>query len=166
MTELTQVNSDFFFLDFLWSFFFNLSFCIKLFSLVLCQFSLFLLFGYSESKLVKLTQICLKVFLTFFFYWTLVFFLTRSSFLIFFYLDLISPIVGSSSYPELTQVFCFDVVFSEVFLFIFDIRLLGLKLYNFLSFFFCGFFWFHISGRVLVNLTWVVSDYHCLNILF
>ena len=166
MTELTQVNSDFFFLDFLWSFFFQFIILHKIIFPCALSIFTFLTVWLFREQVGKVNPDLLEGFFDIFFYWTLVFFLTRSSFLIFFYPDLISPIVGSSSYPELTQVFCFDVVFSEVFLFIFDIRLLGLKLYNFLSFFFCGFFWFHISGRVLVNLTWVVSDYHCLNILF
>jgi len=56
--------------------------------------------------------------------------------------------------PELTRVFFFSIVFFEAFffVFIFDIRLLGLELS---IFFFYWFFQSHISGCVLVNLTWL-----------
>jgi hypothetical protein len=137
-------------------------FALNYFPLNFVIFSLFLLFGYSESGLVKLSRIDLGFFLLNFG------FFTRSSFWNFFYPDLISWVVGSSSDLKLTWVFFLDIIFFEVFffVFIFDIRLLDLERYNFLSFFFCEFFRSHFSSHNLVNLIWIVLDYCPLNILF
>jgi len=52
------------------------------------------------------------------------------------------------------------------FLFIFYIRLLGLELYNFFFVSILGLYRSHITGHVLVNLTWIVLKYRCLNIPF
>lgn len=130
-----------------WIFFFHFfylcfsisSFCNKLLVLELCYFFTFFLYGYSESGLVKLIRVGLG-FSWFFFFIELWFFLQGHRFDFFFYLDHISRVVGSLSYPELTWVF-FSVLYILMFFLIFDIRLLDLKFYNsFLLFFFNFFF--------------------------
>jgi hypothetical protein len=85
---------------------------------------------WEQADIVNLSW--LSGFLTFFFYWTLVFLLSFLLKFFFFYLDFISWIVGSSSYLKLTQVFFFNDIF---FVFIFDIKLLNFKLCNVFTFF-------------------------------
>jgi hypothetical protein len=57
LIELIQVDLNIFSLIFFMIFFSISTFYIKLFTIELCHFSLFLLFSYSESGLVKLTRI-------------------------------------------------------------------------------------------------------------
>jgi hypothetical protein len=75
----------------------------------------------------------------------------------FLYTNLISRVVDLSSYPELTWVFFFDVVFFKVFFCLFSFMLLSLKVYNFFYFSFCEFFRFNISRCILFNLTWIIK---------
>ena len=102
LVELIQVDLNIFSLIFFMIFFSISTFYIKLFTIELCHFSLFLLFSYSESGLVKLTRIGSGFLLLFFIE---LWFFYQVILLIFFYSDLISPVVGSSNYPELTRVF-------------------------------------------------------------
>ena len=71
--------------------------------------------------------------------------------------------MGSSSYPSLTRVFFIDIIFLKFFVFIFNIRLLDLELYNF-SIFFYRLFQFYILDGVLVNLAKIILNYSHLNI--
>lgn len=79
--------------------------------------------------------------------------------ILFFYPDPISRVVGLSSYPELTRVFFFDVIFFDVFL-IFDMSLSCLEFYNFLLFFLFADSFNLISWILfLVNLILIISNY-------
>jgi hypothetical protein len=78
-------------------------------------------------------------------------FLLGHPFDIFFNFNLISQVVDSPSYPELTQVFSLTFYFL-CFFFIFNIKLLKLKFYNFIFIFFTGFFIFISQVVFLFNL--------------
>jgi len=119
LVELTWVDSDFFSSIFMCFFFFQFhrfAFNYLTWALSFCHF---FLFGYFKSKLVKLTRVSLIFFM--FFYWTLVF-LPSLSFEIL-YLSL-SHLAGCG-FVKLARV--------TQFFFIFNIRLIGLKLYDFFS---------------------------------
>jgi hypothetical protein len=92
-------------------------------------------------------------------------FLLGHPFDIFFNFNLISQVVDSPSYPELTQVFSLTFYFL-CFFFIFNIKLLKLKFYNFIFIFFTGFFIFISQVVFLFNLIWILLYYHHLNFFF
>jgi hypothetical protein len=54
-------------------------------------------------------------------------------------------------------MFFFSMLFFKkisIFVLLFDIRLLGIKICNFFHFYLCMLFWFYISSYMLVKLTW------------
>jgi len=134
LVELTQVDLYFFSSICLWFFFQFYHSALNYLSLSFVIFSLFFIFDYFESGLVKLAQ---GFFLCFFFI-KLWFFLLGPSFEFFFLSR--SHIVGCE-FIKLPWVYlsfllrCY--IFYFVFVFIFDIKLLGFKLYNFILFFLC-----------------------------
>jgi hypothetical protein len=124
LVEFTWVDSDFFSSIFMCVFFQFHRFAFYYLPLSFIILSLFL-FGYFKSRLVKLTRVSLFFFM--FFYWTLVF-LPSLSFEIL-YLSL-SHLAGCG-FVKLARV--------TQFFFIFNIRLIGLELYDFFSLsFLCG----------------------------
>jgi hypothetical protein len=114
VNRVTRVNTPIIFLNFFMTIFFQFYyFVLNYLPLRFVIFLLFLLFVYYESMLVKLTRTGTRYFKGFFtefwlLYWVI---LSKKKN----YTDLISQIVGLSSYPGLTRVFFFDVVFFEVF---------------------------------------------------
>jgi hypothetical protein len=161
LVELTWVDSNFFPLIF-YDFFSISSFCIKLFSLELCYFFTFLIVWLFRERVGKVIPDWLRVFFI-----ELRFFLLGHPFEFFFipisYHGLL-VLQMTSSWLEFSSSILYFLKF--FFVFIFDIRLLDLERYNFLSFFFCEFFRSHFSSHNLVNLIWIVLDYCPLNILF
>jgi hypothetical protein len=165
--RVSRVNSSWlrFFPLIFYSFFFQFyHFALNYLSLSFIIFFIFLTVWLFRERVGKINLDWLKFLLTFF-NWTLVFLLGHH-----FDFFLFRSHIMSCWFVKLSQVdsdFFFYFVFFEVFflIFIFDIRLLVLEFYNFVLFFY-RFFQSHISGCVLVNLTWVVSDYLHLNIIF
>jgi hypothetical protein len=127
--------NQFFSLDFFMNIFLKFHhFTFNYLHLSFVIFSLFLLFDYFKSESLKLTRINSSFYLMFFFYWTLVFF-TRLSF----WKKIFLSQFHIKNYwfiklPRANSIFfLWRCIFkSFFFLFSFDIRLLGLKLYNFL----------------------------------
>jgi len=140
MLRISQINLDWlkYFPSIFYDFFFSFSsFSINLFVFELCHFfSLFLLFSYFKSGLVKLTHIGLGYFDVFLLNFS---FFTRSSFWNSFFLSWFH-IKGCwfVKLPRVDSGFLLRrcILWRFIFVFIYDIRLLGLQLYNFLSFFF------------------------------
>jgi len=114
-----------------------LSFCIKLFILEFCYFFTFLYIWLFWEWIGKVGS---RFFFYVFFYQTLVF-LTRSFFWNFF---LSRSHIADCEFIKLPWVYssfllrCY--IFYFVFVFIFDIKLLGFKLYNFILFFYASSF--------------------------
>jgi hypothetical protein len=128
-------------------------------------FLLFFLFGYYDRWLVKLTRVgsnffFFEVVLLNFVFFCLVLLLN------FFFFILISYRMLSVYRPSWLG-FASSTLYFLNFFFIFDFRLLGLKLYDFFSLFFLRVVsvLYQISNA-LVNLTRYVSNYYRLNIIF
>jgi hypothetical protein len=147
--KLTCFFSQFFMI----LFFLISSFCIKLFTLELCHFFASLSVLLFREQVGKANLDWLRGFWHFF---NLGFFYYVILLKLFFYLDLILRVIGSSNYFKLTRVFFFKVVCFEVFFFIYNTSLLDFELYTFFLLLFYTLFWFYILDRVLVNLTWIV----------
>jgi hypothetical protein len=103
------------------------------------QFSLLFLFSYSESELVTLTWVGLRFFRHFFLLNSC--FLLAHPFDIFFNSNSISRVVSSSSYPDLTWIFFFSVIYITLSYWVLNFTIS-------FCFSFWGFFRSHISGRI------------------